>query len=395
MLGGVLLLALANVSLAEILPQERHALWSRFYAHESRDGAVAEASLRQILAHSPHDLMALKSMLYLKIRTGQPEEAIGLADQVLALDPADDAIGLQKAYLLNGLGRNVQAHAEFTRLRQSSDPEIAATATQAADNLGFAVESHRALRSSFADIYASPSYESRSEAGILPLKLRLGRYYGSEQRGQWYGFASLNRDTRSTGGVRPEVVDENALIVGMGLNYRLATAWPLTAYLELGMSRDLIDRNRSKYRESVVAGLTSFREWGDTSRHCGEAGTGCRFPSLGQRFHADFYGNVATYSRNDYNVIADLRLRPGLNLVKTPQAVVRGYAKVRSSHDTDGLFYNNILEVGPGIAFDLAAWLPLSLHLETVKVFYLRGKAADGRASYHNRRLELTYYRSF
>ena len=32
-------------------------------------------------------------------------------------------------------------------------------------------------------------------------------------------------------------------------------------YLEVGGSYDLIDRNRDKFRESVVGGVTGYQEW--------------------------------------------------------------------------------------------------------------------------------------
>ena len=35
-------------------------------------------------------------------------------------------------------------------------------------------------------------------------------------RAQVYGFLNLNRDTQSQGGVRPEIIDENAATLGWG-----------------------------------------------------------------------------------------------------------------------------------------------------------------------------------
>lgn len=364
-------------------------LWTQFYANEQHNDIAAEQILLQIIEGAPNDLQALKSMLYLKIRQAQPELALEAADKVLHVAPDDEPVRLQKAYLLNQLGRNAQAHAQFKLLENAKDAKIAATACQAAQNLHFAVVTRIVPAPYFADLYASPSYESRSDAAVLPLKLRAGRYFGVEQRGQVYGFVTANRDSQSRGGVRPEIVDENALTLGMGVNYRFGTSLPVTAYLEVGASRDLIERNRAKNRESVVAGLTTFLEWGDTAAFCGQ---GCSFP---QTFHADFYGNIATYSREDYNFIADLRLRPGLNFLKNEWGVGRAYWKLRSSHDSKGEFFNNVFETGPGLSFDFVPELNLSLRVEAVKAVYLRGKPASGRSGYYNRRVELTYFRSF
>lgn len=386
---GLLVCAVLAGSAMAASTADLQSLWARFYESETLNDGAAESALRQILAIQPQDTQALKSMLYLKIRTGQPAEAIRFADQVLLGAPDDESVRMQRAYLLNQLARNAEAHAEFSHLTKATDSRIAAAACQAAENLRFAVTPRYFSPPYFADAYIAPSYESRSEAAILPLKLRAGRYYGAQQRGQLYGFATLNRDSKSTGGVRPEIVDENALILGAGVNYRFGSDFPVTAYLEVGASQDLIDRNRARNRASLVAGLTSYRQWGDAAPYCGQS---VSFPAS---FHADFYGNIAVHSRNGYNVILDLRLRPGLNLVKSASGTGRAYLKLRSSHDSDGEFYNNILEIGPGISFDFAPNLPLSLRLESVKVFYLRERAANGRSSYRNHRLELTYYRSF
>ncbi len=44
---------------------------------------------------------------------------------------------------------------------------------------------------------------------IFPLKMRYGKNIDNG-RAQVYGFLNLNRDTQSQGGVRPEIIDENA-----------------------------------------------------------------------------------------------------------------------------------------------------------------------------------------
>lgn len=51
-------------------------------------------------------------------------------------------------------------------------------------------------------------------------------------RAQVYGFLNLNRDTQSQGGVRPEIIDENAATLGVGANYQ-----PWTSFLCEPMSK--------------------------------------------------------------------------------------------------------------------------------------------------------------
>ncbi|MDR0079901.1 hypothetical protein RFY43_02145, partial [Acinetobacter baumannii] len=48
---------------------------------------------------------------------------------------------------------------------------------------------------------------------------RLYKKLSDNGRAQVYGFLNLNRDTQSQGGVRPEIIDENAATLGVGANY--------------------------------------------------------------------------------------------------------------------------------------------------------------------------------
>ncbi|WP_217900967.1 hypothetical protein, partial [Klebsiella pneumoniae] len=77
----------------------------------------------------------------------------------------------------------------FKQLTLSSDADIATKSKQAVENL-----SSGGVKPVFADIYFAPSYESRFDDGIFPLKIRYGKNL-DQGRTQVYGFLSLNRDT--------------------------------------------------------------------------------------------------------------------------------------------------------------------------------------------------------
>ena len=362
-------------------------LWDQFYKAEKNDPTQAEQILVQLSQKTPQDVRVWKSLTYLQISQKRPEDALKSIAKARELTPQDEELALQQAYLLNGLGRNAEAVKVFKTLQNSSNPQTKATADQAILNLqGDSASSHPY----FADIYFSPSYEDRFSMGVAPLKVRAGRYFGEGQQGQIYGFASLNKDTKSKGNSNPAtlhsnalIYDDNAVIAGVGVNYQPWLNLPIRAYAEVGVSYDLIDRDRSKTRESITAGITGYDEW--------------QFSKLGEsanapNWYADAYGNIATYSREDYSVLSDLRGRSGLNFADHG---VKLYGKVHAINDTAQRYYNNLIEAGPGISWKPFQQFPATLSVEQLYGKYVSGTPADTKDSYNNTRVELTIYHGF
>lgn len=355
--------------------------WDKFYKLEQSQPQEAEKILLELGQLTPQDLKVWKSLTYLQIRLNKQNEAIQSVRKAEQLAPQDEQLKLQEAYLLNQQKRNKEALAIFKDLSASSDPEMASKAQQAVQNL-----SASAVPSTFKDVYFAPSYESRYDDFIFPLKMRYGKNLDNG-RAQVYGFVNLNRDTKSKGGVRPEIIDENAVTVGVGANYQPWQSIPVRAYLEVGGSYDLIDRNRDKFRESVVGGVTGYQEWYAN-------------PAIDQRtlwndYFTDLYGNVASYSREDYNVIADLRLRSGFNLYRGEAGTVQAYGKLHTLADSEGENYNNLFEYGAGVAWQPFNYVPVKLRVERLYGHYFKDALADGTDRYNNTRTELVFYKSF
>jgi hypothetical protein len=317
----------------------------------------------------------------LQIRLNKPNEAIQSVRKAELLDPQDQQLKLQEAYLLNQQNRNTEALVIFKNLSTSSDSEISNKAQQAVQNL-----SGSTVKSTFKDIYFAPSYESRYDDFIFPLKMRYGKNLEGG-RAQVYGFVNLNRDTKSKGGVRPEIIDENAVTVGVGANYQPWQSIPIRAYLEVGGSYDLIDRNRDKFRESVVGGVTGYQEW--------YANPTIEHRTVWNDYFTDLYGNVASYSREDYNVIADLRLRSGFNVYRGEAGTVQAYGKLHTLADSKGENYNNLFEYGVGVAWQPFNYVPVKLRVERLYGDYFKSALSDGTESYNNTRTELVFYKDF
>lgn len=355
--------------------------WDKFYKIEQSQPEEAEKILIELGQLTPQDIKVWKSLTYLQIRLNKQNEAIQSVRKAEQLAPQDEQLKLQEAYLLNQQKRNKEALVIFKDLSASSDPEIASKAQQSVLNL-----SASAVPSTFKDVYFAPSYESRYDDFIFPLKMRYGKNLDNG-RAQVYGFVNLNRDTKSKGGVRPEIIDENAVTVGVGANYQPWQSIPVRAYLEVGGSYDLIDRNRDKFRESVVGGVTGYQEW--------YANPAVEQRTIWNDYFTDLYGNVASYSREDYNVIADLRLRSGFNVYRGEAGTVQTYGKLHTLADSEGENYNNLFEYGAGVAWQPFNYVPVKLRVERLYGRYFKDALADGTDTYNNTRTELVFYKSF
>lgn len=362
--------------------------WDKFYKIEQSQPEEAEKILIELGQLTPQDIKVWKSLTYLQIRLNKQNEAIQSVRKAEQLAPQDEQLKLQEAYLLNQQKRNKEALVIFKDLSASSDPEMASKAQQAVQNL-----SASAVPSTFKDVYFAPSYESNISGAIFPLKLRYGRNL-DEGRAQVYSFLSLNRDTHSTGlnnSTETKIFDENAAVLGIGANYQPWQKIPIRLYAEVGGSYDLIDRPddndqtkvRSKFRESISAGATGYQEW--------NAHPDMEKRRIWKDYFTDLYGNVATYSREDYNVIGDFRLRSGLNVYRGEIGTVQVYAKAHELFDTKGKDYNNLIEGGVGVAWQPFNYMPIKFRVEQLYGYRFKGENQD----YDNTRVEMVFYKNF
>nr|WP_032027195.1 hypothetical protein [Acinetobacter baumannii] len=392
LLMGAVISSLGMIGISSVYAQEQvdpaykpgnpiYDKWDRFYKIEQSQPQEAEKILVELSKLTPTDIKVWKSLTYLQIRLEKRVEALQSLRQARNLAPQDDTLKLQEAYLLNQQKKDREALVLFKELSSSSDPEIAAKASQAVKNL-----SGGEVKPYFRDIYFAPSYESRYDDVIFPLKMRYGKNIDNG-RAQVYGFLNLNRDTQSQCGVRPEIIDENAATLGVGANYQPWTSIPVRAYVEVGGSYDLIDRNRKRFRESVVGGVTGYQEWYSQSN--------CDHSLCLDNYFTDLYGNVATYSREDYNVIGDLRLRTGLNLYKGESGSVQAYVKLHGLADSEDEYYNNLFEYGPGISWQPFNYQPIKLRVERLYGNYFKDVPVNTKDHYNNTRVELVFYKDF
>lgn len=383
--------ARAALALLQPLPSasdRAYALWSRYYALEKSRPSEADAVLRQILSATPDSIRAWKTLGYLRLRQGDKTQALAAFRRAEKLAPHDEALQFQIAYLEVALEQNQAAYQRFGRLAHSSDRAYARKARVALRYLGPTVSS-LLPRPYFADLYFSPSYESRFHLNLLPAKLRLGRRLNLPLAPEIYLFGAEDYDSRSAGGKVPAIFGQDAAALGVGLDIHPLRQWPIAAYLEVGARYDLVNRMRPRWREHVTAVLAGFQAWGLPEDCCDGAAHLLLTP------YADLYGSLGVYSYDDYSVIAQTRLRGGLNLAQGPWGLLQAYLRMQLTEDTLQHFYNDTVDVGPGLAWWLPTRIPLVLRVESLWGHYLNGRNNPYPPNYTNERVELDFFWSF
>ena len=110
-----------QAALAESLAYRGSNGWS---ADTEEDLRRATTLVGQVLAKDPRNLTALHVQLLIFLAQQRDDEAIALADTMIALDPYWRAIYFDKAICLVRLGRNEEALAVLNRMPHSADDEL-------------------------------------------------------------------------------------------------------------------------------------------------------------------------------------------------------------------------------------------------------------------------------
>lgn len=246
----------------------------------------------------------------------------------------------------------------------------------------------------YMTFYADPMWMQRSYVPTTPAqqkfsdfllqsKLRLGRYLDSSHRASVYAYATYNSDSASHGGDVPQIYNDNFAGIGVGVDYRPLPGWRL--YAEVGPDYDLTYRQRPRWRTDLTFGAEYYGAWG--------AGTRCTYrPEWPLHPFSDLYASVARYSRYDGNVIGQLTARGGVRLFQDHFTNVSAYVLVNVTADSQHLYYNNVIEIGPGLSWRPNIAWPLSLRLEYRFGHYWRNLPADYTSQYRTLMLQAIFY---
>ncbi len=305
---------------------------------------------------------------YILIELKRKPEAIAAFRRSLARDPKQEVIEMQIAFLLDETNRKGEAYRTFRRVaRKTRDDARFRTACKATNVLGFAAT--KVLPEPwFGEFYMAPEWRPNLKTGIFPFEMRLGATVLREPRVELYGSLRINYDSRSTvTPLGPQIFFDNAIIPAFGVRAYPLPKIPLSFFAEIGAGYDLIDRGRSRWRTDFRVGAAYFKEWNMTSA----CPRGVTFPF---RFVADLYADANFFTRFDDNFIATVRARPGIRVMETAFSNIDLYVLVFGSVDSDRLDFNNVIELGPGVAFTPRTDLNLRLRVEGVYRMFINGE---------------------
>ena len=324
-------------------------------AQSSVDPEVSSPARQALQDLRASELQARKQKAYDLLEQGHRKEALGLFEQAHVADPSDSAITLQLGYLYQETGKLAKAREMFEAERSNQDPRVSGQATAALKEVN-----HQSAWW-FASAYVAPFYESRFANQINPIEfkvgLRVNRYL------EPYVGTRFTRDIRSTSGTLPVIYSDNSDVFSVGLQSHIL-GHGTNLYAEAGtavslMSRPVQGRAVPDYR----AGITWYKPW-ETSLAEAAKKRSRNFSLTGNA-----YSDISFYSRYNDNVIGYLQIRQGINLPTAHLLPMQALAVINVVRDSNGEFYNNVVEAGPALRIAPFRRL-LNLQFE---VDYLRG----------------------
>jgi len=273
----------------------------------------------------------------------RPVEALEHLVFIEEKDPTDVHNIKQIGYVLESLGRQTEAYIEFEKaFEQASTHEEKEKIYKSLANL-YTFRTKVLPSPFFADLYYSPLYENRFENTINTLNARLGVVVESTHEWEVYLGTRFNKDKKSIGGSAPAIYSDNAVIYALGMSVKPVIEIPVKFYIEAGYGHDVTPRNRPPNQKDFRWGANFFQNWGATPVYS----DGISFPF---KHVGDTQGDMSYYTRYNNNWIGTFRLREGLRVMTYKSASIDLYAKGQFLFDTNKEFYNNLYELGPGIA---------------------------------------------
>ncbi len=331
-----------------------------FAAMEAGDGQRARHFMRCAIQADASDRIALRQEVYLDIEAGDGGAAIAGIDRLRELGASDAQLEAQQGYLYAEQREFGAARAAFRRAVETGDNSIRLKAVEALGNL-------RGEDAGRTVVFALDSlYENRFNNEVLDGSARVYQRLGVHAPVQAFAGVRLLRDTASrggspgAGGALPQIFDDNALLPGVGV-----------AWQRPGAHASLTAEANEAYvfyggRDHTAAWVPDFRVVAGYYRELRATGGG----RLRDRWSLEANGSFGFYSRYEHDGIAYLQPRESFDLRRSPAVRVAAYFGQSLALDTNRAFYNNSLELTPGVEA-LFKRLDGRLRVEYARGFYL------------------------
>lgn len=292
-------------------------------------------------ASASNRVTRLKEQGFLALKEQKPCLAISYFSQAYKLKP-EAKTAMQLGYLYNQINDKPKAYQYFKLASHSQNTKLAFQAENAMTNLA-GLQTKTLPAPYFSEVFFNPFSQTRFGLTVRPLIVRLG----IEQENLWhsrqYVFLRRTDDNQSQNlGQISQIYEDNVQIEGIGGQITLFPSIPIVGFLETGVAYDLIYRNRDRWRGDLRGGFMYYNEFGARPAY---------FDKLifSMRYYSNLYGDITYFSRYDNNVITGIKTHQGIRLMQYHNSMVNLYATGRLIADTQRQFFNNYVEVGPGI----------------------------------------------
>ncbi len=356
-----------------------------FDAQGRGDLATARQLMRCAVRARPGDVVALKQLVYLDLQAGEEAAAIEDVDSLRALHASEPRFEAQEGYIYFNERKYEEARAAFVRALTmpetgGGDAAVRFDARKAIGVIDAEFPSHS------LEIAVDAQYLNRFDDGVVDAYARYFQRLGRRSPVRVYGGVRLLRDTASQGGTLPQIFSDNAFMAGVGLAFQphaahyFVSAEANMAYVFYGGRNDS-SALRPDYR-AVVGYYNVFRPGKD---------------SAFERFSFQANGSFGFYSRYEHDAIAYLQPQETVDLNRGALRV-SPFFQQSFAFDTKQEFFNNTVELIPGLQMALARYPGAALRAEYVRGYYLPFATTSVNpygGSYNDFRVRLTFDKSF
>ncbi len=385
--------------------------------------------------------MERQQAVYVLIRGGKDEEAVESVQALERAGEANQALMLEQAYALGRLGRYEEAREILRKIPDSEDRGGSARLFLAGLLLkqGRSVEAFQILRElrrtagdsevrrlanaeiaglapamnldrhAWGELELYGTYLSRYDIGVANGRLREGVFVPGARWIEPFIQADFCLDSGSKVGEGISTIyNENLAGFHAGARIRPFASQSFVLYVLGGIQKDLLGTERQKARwfAELIAGVNGYWAWGpgklwadlEPAAESPQGGGGLDGAVLGPsswtmnswtpvRMRFDWFieagGDAAYYTRLP-DFIVYLQSRQGVRLVQFGKAAaLDAYALENLTFDSKGNYYDNFVEIGPGVRLVTAPVkaTTLSTNLEYLGGAYLGRNANNTRGS--------------
>lgn len=339
-----------------------------YYASESKNPVNAQYLIKRVISEQPNNLQALKEAGFLAMTQDRRIEAIEYFTRAYQLSHQPE-LAMQLAYLYEQINDRKTAYQYFKQATHSGNKNLSLRAENALTTL-VGQQTKLLPRPYFAEVYFNPFYQSRFDLTVLPFMGRVGIEQQNRFNTKEYVFLRRTQDNRSANlGEISQIYEDNVQIMGVGGQITPFRRFPLIGYVETGAAYDLVYRHRNRWRGDVRVGLMYYRDFGTPPGYFDQL-------AISRNYYSDWYGELTYFSRYNNNVIGAVRTHQGIRFLQYKSSMVNLYLTGRVIGDTQRQFFNNIVEVGPGVSFVPSNRYNLQLRYEYINGMYLPAGAS-------------------